>query len=177
MKLKEPLTGKTSSRNKPFNQILRIFKSKAPNATKFWPPDVVKYPPVGVLLFKLTLYESLEIWPAAPRSNEIRASEEISSLLVAKPFTSFNIFEKFEFSKFRCRLTGCVFYYNFFVSQRRGVRSRQDQAITNWSWSILTDFEIKRFQESRTLENTENVPSAHGHSIQRLTRSRYFSMV
>ena len=104
MKLKEPLTGKSSSRNKPFNQILRIFKPKGSNATKFSPQDVVKFPPVGVLLFGLTLYESHEIWTAAPRGNEIRASEENLWFFVVWTLTSLNIswnFRKLTFSKNR----------------------------------------------------------------------------
>ena len=73
------------------------------------------------------------------------------------------------FAEFRCRDTGCVVYYNFLISQPWRVRSRQGQAITNWSWSILAVFEITRVQESRTPDNTEKIPPAHGHSILQLT--------
>jgi len=123
------------------------------------------------------LYETRGSWTAAPRDNEIRASEKKSWKFVAKPFTNFNIFENFEFLKFRCHATACLVTYNCLVSQRRSVRSRQDQTITNWSWSILAVFEINRFQESRTPENTENAPPAHRHPIQRFTLVRYPSTV
>ena len=102
MKLKQPLTGIKYSRCNPFNGILRIFGPKWSNATKFWPQDVVKLPPVGVLLFGLTLYESHVIWTAAPRGNEIRASEENLWVFVVWTLTSLNIswnFRKFAFSK------------------------------------------------------------------------------
>ena len=94
---------------------------------------------------------------------------------MTKPFANFNIFENCEFSKFRCHETACLFTYNCLVSPQRAVRSRQDQAITNWPWSILAVFEIKRFQESRTPENTENSSLTHDHSIRQLTLARYFS--
>ena len=102
MNLKQPLTGNKYSRGKPFNEILRIVGPKWSNATKFWPQDVVKLPPVGVLLFGLTLYESHVIWTAAPRSNEIRASEENLWFFVVWTLTSLNIswnFRKLTFSK------------------------------------------------------------------------------
>ena len=102
MKLKQSLTGIKYSRSNPFNEILRIFGPKWSNATKFWPQDVVKLPPVGVLLFGLTLYESHVIWTAAPRGNEIRASEENLWFFVVWTLTSLNIswnFRKLTFSK------------------------------------------------------------------------------
>ena len=85
--------------------------------------------------------------------------------------------KKIEFSKIRCHDTICLVTYNCLNSQPRRIRSRQDHAITNWNWSILALFEIKHFQESKTPENTENVPSAHGRSIRQLTLARYFSTV
>ena len=102
MKLKQPLTGNKYSRSKPLNEILRIFGPMWSNATKFWPQDVVKLPPVGVLLFGLTLYESHVIWTAAPRCNEIRASEENLWFFMVWTLTSLNIswnFRKLTFSK------------------------------------------------------------------------------
>ena len=102
MKLKQPITGIKYSRNNPFNEILRIFGPKLSNATKFWPQDVVKLSPVGVLLFGLTLYESHVIWTAAPRGNEIRASEENLWFFVVWTLTNLNIswnFRKFTFFK------------------------------------------------------------------------------
>ena len=100
MNLKQPLTGIKYSRIKPFNEILRIFGPKWSNATKFWPQDVVKLPPVGVLLFGLTLYESYVIWTAAPRGNEIRASEENLWFFVVWTLTSLNISWNFRKSSF-----------------------------------------------------------------------------
>jgi len=76
MKLKQPLTGNKYRRSARSKQILSIFGPKAAVATISGPQDVAKLPTVGVLLFGLTLYESLEIRTAAPRGNEIRASEE-----------------------------------------------------------------------------------------------------
>ena len=66
-----------------------------------WPQDVVKLPTVGVLLFGLTLYESRVIWTAAPRGNEIRASEEILWFFVVWTLTSLNIHELFKNEHFR----------------------------------------------------------------------------
>ena len=48
-----------------------------------------------VLLYKLALYESCVRPSATPQSNEIRASEEISSNFMPKRFTSVNFFIKF----------------------------------------------------------------------------------
>ena len=64
--------------------------------------DGVKLPTVGVLLFGLTLYEPHVGWTAAPRGNEIRASEENLWFFVVWTLTSLNIswnFRKLTFSK------------------------------------------------------------------------------
>ena len=61
MKLKQPLTWIKYSRNKRINEIERIFDPKWSIVPISWPPIVVKFATVGVLLFGLTLYESLEI--------------------------------------------------------------------------------------------------------------------
>ena len=102
MKLKRQLTYNKCRWNARIKQILSIFGPKASVATISWPQDVVKSPTVGVLLFGLTLYESLEIWTAAPRGNEIRASEENLWFFVVWTLTSLNIpgnFRKLTFSK------------------------------------------------------------------------------
>jgi len=103
MKLKQPLTYKKYRRSARPKQISNISDPKLPNAPPIpWPQDVVKLPTVGALLYGLTLYEPLEIWTAAPRGNEIRASEENLWFLMVWTRTSLNIswnFRKFAFSK------------------------------------------------------------------------------
>ena len=81
------------------------------------------------------------------------------------------------FSKVWCHETACLLTYKFLVSQRRAVRTRQDQAMDHWSWSILTVFEINCFPESRSAKNNENASLVHAHSFRQLLLSRYYSSV
>ena len=102
MKLKQPLVYNKYRWSARPKQISSMFGSKKSSATISWPQDVVKLPTVGVLLFRLTLYEPHEIWTAAPRGNQIRASEEKLWFFVLWTLTSLNIswnFRKLTFSK------------------------------------------------------------------------------
>ena len=88
--------------------------------------------------------------------------------------------QNFEFSKFqdfRWHENACVGYYNSLDSKRPAVISRQDQAMIEVNWLILSDFRITALQASNRTENTPKVPSARALFVFTVALSRYYSPV
>ena len=81
------------------------------------------------------------------------------------------------FINFRCHGTGCWFAYNFLISKRQALISRQDQAMTYSNWSILRISQNMTLCERQTPENIENAHIAQRHSFEQLSLSRYYSSV
>ena len=99
---------------------------------------------------------------------------------MVKPLTSFNIFENFEFSKFRYHATGCVVYYNFLViktgpshnklelidpdnfpnssvSRKQNAREHRKFTIGAWAFDSAIDPGAVFLYGVTTLRNTWNI--------------------
>ena len=84
-----------------------------------------------------------------------------------EPFTSFNIFENFEFLKFRCHATASLATYNFFVSQRPSYFQKINfkDIVPEW----LQNFsEIHLFQQRKSGPKVAKVRIAKAHSGEQL---------
>ena len=104
---------------------------------------------------------------AALQNNEIRASEEIWSISMTKPLTSVNIFENFEFSRFRCHGPLSLVTYNFLNSQRQAVILSENDVQIPWHKLIYklfpdSSFWIRKIEREhrKTIDRTTSIRQA-----------------